>query len=274
MPNEYVYTPPALISLSNPDTVVTEERLYQFYQQILPYLGGMPDILANKFSKADLYSTDEKLIGRWIDGKPLYQKTFAGITAPAKTTATITNEDLSIDRIIRASFSDYMYNGASISGTTFPYKGSQIWISNGVLSIYLDKDKTTVGDATIQYTKTTDSAVEIGDDTDYSTTEKIVGTWIDGKPVYQKTLECGTLPNNSTKSVAHGISDLAYVVSCEGFALNPTSNTLVPLPFVSTGSSRGIGVAISATNVELSTDYDRRGYTYAYVTIQYTKTSS
>ena len=62
------------MSLSNPKTVVTEERLNEYHQTILPYLGGMSDILANKFSRADLYSTDEKMIGRWIDGKPLYQK--------------------------------------------------------------------------------------------------------------------------------------------------------------------------------------------------------
>ena len=75
------------MSLTNPNSLVTEERLNQFYGQILPYLGGMSEVLANKFSKSDLYSTDEKLIGVWIDGKPLYQKTYV-INNPDTTWGT------------------------------------------------------------------------------------------------------------------------------------------------------------------------------------------
>ena len=159
MPNELI----------NPNNVVTEERLAQFYQQILPYLGGMPDVLANKFNRSDLYSTDEKLIGRWIDGKPIWQK---------------------IDNIcnlfgLAKGDSEWRYLPYSSGDLTYvislDVQGSDIRIitkrNYSDMSAYV----------TIQYTKTTDPAVEIGDDTDYSTTEKIVGTWIDGKPVYQKT---------------------------------------------------------------------------------------
>lgn len=45
----------------------------------------------------------------------------------------------------------------------------------------------------LQYTKTTDSAatgeVTYANENDYSTTETIIGTWIDGKPIYQKVYE-------------------------------------------------------------------------------------
>ena len=58
------------MSLTNPNKVVTEQRLHDFYEELLPYLGGMPEVLANKFSKGDLYDTTEKMIGKWIDGKP------------------------------------------------------------------------------------------------------------------------------------------------------------------------------------------------------------
>jgi hypothetical protein len=51
---------------------------------------------------------------------------------------------------------------------------------------------------TLQYTKTTDSAVEsYGTDTTYSTDEHVVGSWIDGRPVYQKTIT-GTVPSSSS----------------------------------------------------------------------------
>lgn len=35
----------------------------------------------------------------------------------------------------------------------------------------------------------TPTNVQIGDANNYSTTEKVIGQWIDGKPLYQKTLE-------------------------------------------------------------------------------------
>lgn len=42
--------------------------------------------------------------------------------------------------------------------------------------------------------------------TEYSTTEKVVGKWIDGKPLYRKVVDCGTLPNNSEKYASTGIA--------------------------------------------------------------------
>lgn len=35
---------------------------------------------------------------------------------------------------------------------------------------------------------------------EYSTAEKVVGTWIDGKPVYEKTINIGTLSSSSTEN--------------------------------------------------------------------------
>jgi len=181
------------MSLTNPKNVITEERLAEFYQGILPYLGGMPDVLANKFSKSDLYSTDEKMIGRWIDGKPLYQKVVNTGALPSVATTKIVPHGINnIETVV------------SVEGITKNTNGTHtplVWASTSAFSdtistncdstnvnINVGKDRSawTSSYVTIQYTKTTDSPVEIGIDTDYSTTEKIVGTWIDGKPLYQK----------------------------------------------------------------------------------------
>ena len=184
MPNE----------LTNPNNVVTEERLAQFYQQILPYLGGMPDILANKFSKADLYSTDEKLIGRWIDGKPLYQKTFNTTSSTTGREVDI-SYDANIDTVI--NIEGLFHRTDNSTSRWLPmncYTQSNMYgficydMSGKNIKYKLTGYSTDKQIITIQYTKTTDSAVEIGSDTDYSTTEKIVGTWIDGKPLYQRTV--------------------------------------------------------------------------------------
>ena len=47
----------------------------------------------------------------------------------------------------------------------------------------------------------------------YSTEEQVVGTWIDGKPIYRKVIDFGALPNSTLKQVPHGISDIDAIVS-------------------------------------------------------------
>lgn len=90
------------MSLTNPNLPVTEARLQEFYERIKPYLGGgysagdgidisngeistdnlqsgdMDDIvtpLPSIPARLHKYSTEEQIVGEWIDGKPLYQKT-------------------------------------------------------------------------------------------------------------------------------------------------------------------------------------------------------
>ena len=208
------------MSLSNPNKVVTEERLNEYHNAILPYLGGMPDILANKFSRADLYSTDEKMIGRWIDGKPIYQKTF---TFPSQVTLNsnswyVTNFDGSD---IEHTISAFVYFDAG--GMVFPVYSD---IDNNKIELLQTRSAamTGTGGFVLQYTKTTDSPVEIGLDTDYSTTEKIVGTWVDGKPIYQKVLRKsdGTpLPQDNDVSDLH----IDLLIRAEGLISNNSDRT-------------------------------------------------
>lgn len=268
MPNE----------LTNPNNVVTEERLYQFYQQILPYLGGMPDILANKFSKADLYSTDEKLIGRWIDGKPLYQKTFSGLNFNVTSgmgwaTAVSDVSDLNIEMLVGG--------GVMVdppSGSAGPYFMQALYTkvvpSSGALQVFC-QGSGHASSITIQYTKTTDSAVEIGSDTDYSTTEKIVGTWIDGKPIWQKTLDNVSVAGASSRTYTNiaNLTDLSIdtFLAAEG-------------RWMSSGISKSYNIADSNQRMSLTYDTTTKylkllqvsgeATMAGFITIQYTKTSS
>lgn len=259
------------MSLTNPKDVVTEERLSEFYQAILPYLGGMPDVLANKFAKGDMFSTSEKMIGQWTDGKPLYQKVVTGLSyGENENTWKNTGANISdIDALIRCS-------GVRISDYTIANQFNfKVGSSNGNIQYFTTKSFGNVDCLIIQYTKTTDSAVAIGDDTDYSTTEKIVGTWIDGSPIYQKTIDFGALPNNTTKNVAHGISDISTVINITGYSKN-TSNKCRNLPFVleSTNVSGQCRLEADTTNVIITTSGNLTSWTETYVTMQYTKSAS
>lgn len=107
--------------------------------------------------------------------------------------------------------------------------------------------------------------------TDYSTTEQNTGRlWIDGKTIYRKYVNLGSLTNTTPKSVAHGISNLSTVVSLTGFATNGTVFLPLPLARYNNFASQ-IGLYIDTTNVVVEPGNDRTSYT-GYVVIEYTKT--
>lgn len=107
---------------------------------------------------------------------------------------------------------------------------------------------------------------------EYSTSEKIVGTWIDGKPLYQKTVYLGNLPNATSKNVAHGISNLDLVVDLKGVARN-SNGQHIPLNFAATDNvANGCNVRVMGSNININSGIDRSGFT-GYCTIQYTKTT-
>lgn len=153
-----------------------------------------------------IYSTSEREVGVWIDGKPLYQRTlsFDNITISANGFVT---KDLSqfINDLDLALFHKtvIMMNG---SPTELPavHAGNQLssYDISCVLTdntLYLSRSSagSITGDfkSTIWYTKTTDTAgqsIWAGNGAlahHYSTDEVIVGTWIDGKPLYEKVVQ-------------------------------------------------------------------------------------
>ncbi|MDF9409360.1 siphovirus ReqiPepy6 Gp37-like family protein [Pelotomaculum isophthalicicum JI] len=107
--------------------------------------------------------------------------------------------------------------------------------------------------------------------TDYSTTEQNTGRlWIDGKTIYRKHVNLGSLTNTTPKSVAHGITNLSTVVSLTGFATNGTVFLPLPLARYNNFASQ-IGLYMDTTNVVVEPGNDRTSYT-GYVVIEYTKT--
>lgn len=57
----------------------------------------------------------------------------------------------------------------------------------------------------------------------YSTNEVIVGTWINGKPLYRKVIDCGYLLNADVKEVPTGTTDVT-MIKMEGVIYPPTGN--------------------------------------------------
>lgn len=72
----------------------------------------------------DIYSTEEQVVGTWIDGKPVYERTLAGLTGPSKANdaARYTFEDLNIDMLV--SYSAIAHRPASAGYVSLPYRTS------------------------------------------------------------------------------------------------------------------------------------------------------
>lgn len=108
---------------------------------------------------------------------------------------------------------------------------------------------------------------------DYSTSEVNTGQkWIDGSAIYKKTIDFGTLPNNTEISIAHGISNIGVVVKIEGAAKSSTTNNQIPLPFVSTTLANQIYVTTTPTDIVVGCGSDRSTL-YGYITLYYTKSA-
>lgn len=104
--------------------------------------------------------------------------------------------------------------------------------------------------------------------------ERLVGTIKIGGTVYNryvKVVDCGALTNNTTKTVAHGIS-LVGLLSIKGISLNPTNGTTIPLPYVGTGGiNYMVSMFVNLSNIYITPQSDYTGYTKTYVTLEYYK---
>lgn len=105
----------------------------------------------------------------------------------------------------------------------------------------------------------------------YSTREKRIGTWIDGKPLYRKIIDYGTLPNTTTRTLEHNISNVDIFTKVEGIANDGI--TFLPLPYAHSNVAFNVVLNTTKTYVSIATNSDRTTYTKTYITLEYTKTT-
>lgn len=237
---------------------------------VYPTAGNLVSI-ANAFNRGDIYSTDERMVGQWIDGKPLYQAyvgndTYASnnlnvnLNSSSEHPRTIYTKTYTDDALIKmfsikvttnCSNSDgyivikknstVVFKLHAITGTETVYDGSVCFgISSGdTLTVEGDWDgsHTSINwkffatcyeydianvdycfekvQNVFNYTKTTDTAISIGNAYEYSTDEKVVGTWISGELLYQKTVATGgEVPSGATliqRETQTGYDTIKYI---------------------------------------------------------------
>ena len=107
----------------------------------------------NEVYQNNVYSTDETVVGKWIDGKPLYKKTFQ-VTTSATLNAFNDIYSANIENVPSLHFQFRKGN------ERYPENHQQFafYVVNGILKEYHTKDYYSGGELTVtlEYTKTTD----------------------------------------------------------------------------------------------------------------------
>ena len=233
-----------------------------------------------------------------MDGKPLYQKTVhIGNLTFDTNWHNVAHGIANIENVISCEGILFGVDGEFFPLPNYHSNTNQgiVWGVQGTSSEYIAYinnwyNSTNDAYATLRYTKTTDTAgsghlTTTGTPTvHYSTDEKVVGKWIDGKPLY----ECTISVDNPTKQSASGKyyydvvynrNDIEYaqLVSCSVY--DTVDGRWLCLPYQRIVSSENIDILAMAKadgSFQCTPHFSTSAWynlTKIRYTVQYTKTT-
>lgn len=228
------------------------------------------DGTSNEFQPI-IYSENEREIGVWTDGKPLYSQTFTG---QINNTTIYTIPNITVDNLI--SFNGFLIDGVGYK-FNIPYRDNTDYISirlnptNAIDLIVTSYFTTADYKINLCYTKTTDRP---GSGTwtpqgvpavHYDDNEKVIGTWF-GETLYERVYDFSSSPiyidTSYTTISAIDTTNIDKVIYCCAMHQDGTVYPAVDAdPTRDNHTYMGLKSFDSHSNV-------------AYVIIRYTKSSS
>lgn len=216
-----------------------------------------------------IYSDTERVVGVWRNNKPLYQRTYTNVNVTINSPNTWYDTGLlsgDIEEFIGGEMQDRYNLQYFPVAVAFGSSHTKILVS-------CPMGNREIENLTIRYTKSTDVAGSGNWNTDgvptvhYSTSEQVIGTWIDGKPIYQRTWDFSGSPVMLTYGtwVDSGISageNIKAIISAE-------------LKY-GTVANMGVEVAVNADGYPVAFQkIENTGNTrgVSYCTLIYTKTT-
>lgn len=195
---------------------------------------------------AEYYSTEEREVGCWLDGKPLYQRTiitpFSNKAKGSRSWVTILEGGNGLSPknafgvITVDDYASFVMNGvghdfADASATNYAYATYSFNDSTGAVNAVLRQyfyDGTASGHftTTVQYTKNSDvagSGMWTPNGTPaihYSTAEQLIGTYVDGKPLYEKTYVTNFTSGATSKNISFSDVPIKCMVDLRGLVEN------------------------------------------------------
>lgn len=230
---------------------------------------------------ADIYSTEEKQVGVWIDGRPIYKRTYdlgSDVSVSYNSWTTLSAVVIpNLDFIVKGY-------GTNVGGTYTPLQTTWVVATHAIqiqtprnnynqnvryFTIFYCKDNDTPGSGI--WTPQGSYAHH------YSETEQIVGTWIDGRTLYEKTVKIPALPSTpySLISYPHNIANVYEICLWRGY-IKFSSGSVQSMPTVQFSQNAiqtaGCNFAqVTPTEIAVMVGTDRSGASGVFV-IQYTKT--
>ena len=282
------------------DALTTEEK----NNGTMYFITDTTVMAPNKFQPT-IYSLDEREIGVWIDGKPLYEKT---LQYTGDTVITISPNDYNtkyeaigitdiyvsdvlptLDKLV--SYRIDQGTDSNVKMYIFEYgfypAEGKFGVSHNPGSSYIGFQINPNTTMTILYTKSSDEAgsglwTPQGTPAQhYSTEEQIIGTWVDGSTLYEKTF-ITTIGNYDSSIDGYLIAnDVTYVddiIEFKGSIKHASNGAIASVNGLGLTSNWSFDIHINPSGkLLLWTGSSSYGSAIvggkAIITIQYTKTS-
>jgi len=228
-------------------------------KELMGYLGqtlSVPQVVQN-FQPSDTYLLGERMIGRWVNGKPIYRYVLDcsehEINLVRNTTSNgridgilqDNNNTKRVDNFLdhpEQFISAHCWTRYGGGDDTTRYQsnciplGCDLDTNDNTLDLYTFGywNPSQVDYLQIDYTKTTDepTAYKLGSPYDYSLDETIIGSWIDGRPVYQKTFVT-TMINDGESFVAFDRSNFDKILEITGIHNTNDLTEMNPVGYLS-----------------------------------------
>lgn len=209
---------------------------------------------ANAKANPACYSEAEREVGTWTDGKPLYQRTFdlsnVTLNDNAWTNNVLGTSGINIKKFegyfglvgYYSRFSlDYYRNNAEYftsvtnsdsSDLNFrPNMNAGVGVRGDIVTIWYTKNSDVAGSG--MYTSMGTPTVH------YSTVEHVVGTWINGKPIYERSYTNFSNLTGQARTLDFGLSGIENIWYVSEACV--ISGGLYPFPYVHYDSSNTVG---------------------------------
>lgn len=233
-----------------------------------------------------IFSIDEREIGVWTDGKPLYEKTFTSTTIVGFNSSTLMVLDGTIPsgiEIVKTvgsidlTLSNAHYSSSSSNWFSWyvNYDDNNIYASQSLASA---TPVSCVTAFTLRYTKTTDTPGS-GQWTPqgvpshhYLTDEQVIGTWIDGSTLYEKTVVGDDTYNEQFNYIPHGVTNLDKIIDYFGYCIY-AGNEFSLIPYLR-GTTYMTVTTWDSTNIRVERTGLSSSFTGVRLVIRYTKSST
>lgn len=243
------------------------------------------------------YSEEEQVIGEYF-GKPLYRKTLVyNDTIPASSTAFSIGSVSNIDICVSLSGCAQHNHGTVFTIPCGHPLGNQYdvipVISDGAVGITTGSSRIlTYTKVDVEYTKTTDADDSftpsmITDNKtiisaapyfeDYSTEEKCIGRYVDGRPIYKKTIidKMPSVTTNGEEGInTISIADIKDCVECAAF-IQRSETRQIPMYFYKNDNGKDCYqyIATDSNGVEIHNSRTLYNDVPVILHIKYTKTT-